>query len=126
MIVKLTKFRKNRTKKGTSILIKFYFFLGFTGCSPYYPEDTESEVTFTPFTISLKHSNDDPHFSEKRLVIAKDGESETREVIHLQFKSWPNYGVPEETGHIADFVRLAYLRANHEVRGYSCHGRIRL
>lgn len=31
-----------------------------------------------------------------------------REILHFQFKSWPNYGVPEEPGPISEFVRQVH------------------
>jgi len=71
-------------------------------------------VTFTPYKVSLKDFNEEEHFTERRLILEKTGTEETtsREIVHLQFKSWPNYGVPNEPGPISDFVRLAHCRAH--------------
>ena len=71
-------------------------------------------MIFTPYKVSLKDFNDEEHFTERRLILEKIGADETpsREIVHLQFKSWPNYGVPNEPGPISDFVRLTHRRAH--------------
>ena len=60
----------------------------------------------------MKDVNEEQDFCERILVLSKDGEN--REVTHLQFKSWPNYGVPDETGPISEFIRLTHLRAAND------------
>ncbi len=87
---------------------------GFTGCSPYYPEDGSTEIHLSPFKITLKDINEEQDSCERILVISREGSGETQELIHLQFKSWPNYGVPDETGPISEFIRLTHLRANNQ------------
>ncbi len=71
-------------------------------------------MIFTPYKVFLKEFVDEEHFTERRLIVEKieaEGTS-SLEMVHLQFKSWPNYGVPNEPGPISDFIRLAHRRAH--------------
>jgi protein tyrosine phosphatase len=36
--------------------------------------------------------------------VSKENSGPARQVVHLQFKSWPNYGVPDEAGPISEFI----------------------
>ena len=43
----------------------------------------------------------------------KEIRPESRLIQHLQFKNWPNYGVPDAVGPISEFVKLVHQKAKH-------------
>ena len=47
-------------------------------------------------------------------VVNKDESlTESRLISHLQFKNWPNYGVPDAVGPISEFVKLVHQKAEN-------------
>lgn len=90
------------TTKAKTIVMLCEIARGFTGCSQYFP--TSGSVTHGPFTISHKETvveNQDFVDRELELVLG----SEKRLIRHLQFKTWPNYGVPEGVTAISKFLK---------------------
>ena len=59
--------------------------------------ETESHVERT-FELSLVNKDD-------------ESKAESRLIQHLQFKNWPNYGVPDVVGPISEFVKLVHQKA---------------
>ena len=43
----------------------------------------------------------------------KESQPESRLIQHLQFRNWPNYGVPDAVGPISEFVKLVHQKAKH-------------
>ena len=80
--------------------------------------DQPASVTHGKFRITDTEtiiSNDD--FVEKEFLLEKITEkekslcTETKRIRHLQFKTWPNYGLPDAVGPISDFVAHVYNRS---------------
>ena len=78
---------------------------GFTGCSQYFPDEKNQEMSHGKFKIENLETlkNSEAGIIERKLKIAKNGEEFS--ICHLQFSLWPNYGVPENVGKIGDFVK---------------------
>ncbi|XP_054712806.1 tyrosine-protein phosphatase non-receptor type 9-like [Uloborus diversus] len=63
-------------------------------CGQYWPKDNESSMEFTPFLVhndGLEHFND---YTISNLKLTDTKTNQTRLVYHMQFTSWPDYGVP--------------------------------
>jgi protein tyrosine phosphatase len=82
---------------------------GFTGCSEYFPLMEGQTMTHGKFTIKTVKSSGQPLFNVRSFELTH--EQETRTVKHLQFKEWPNYGVPDAVGPIAGFIKLVHSMA---------------
>ncbi|XP_022257184.1 tyrosine-protein phosphatase non-receptor type 9-like isoform X2 [Limulus polyphemus] len=63
-------------------------------CGQYWPKEEETYTDYGPFRI---HNNDvDQHrdYTVTSLVVTHTWSGLCREVSHMQFTSWPDYGVP--------------------------------
>ncbi|XP_008330025.1 receptor-type tyrosine-protein phosphatase C isoform X2 [Cynoglossus semilaevis] len=66
-------------------------------CAQYWPSPQRETEIFKEFVVNLKSEDHFPDYIIRRLsVINKKEKSSEREVTHIQFKSWPDHGVPEE------------------------------
>ena len=101
------------------------------GCSQYFPESDNNDSYKSDFSTDLTKPGkfcvteldtilftDD--YIEKEFLLQKLEEkepghyspAESRHVRHLQFKTWPNYGVPEAVKPIFEFIVHVYNRMN--------------
>ena len=59
------------------------------------------------FSIKLlEASPEQSGFVRRRLQISR--KNEAKEIVHYQFVNWPNYGVPDDPGEVADLVNHVY------------------
>ena len=116
---------------------------GFKGCSQYFPGKTGDvdmyKVEKTPnycrlacidhcirlpedgkvneFMVKNTATHETESYVERtfELSLANKDESltESRLISHLQFKNWPNYGVPDAVGPISEFVKLVHQKAEN-------------
>ena len=73
-------------------------FLGFQGCSEYFPSDAGENQTHGSFNVNCQSITVDWHsdFVERELQLSMtDDPSTSKELTHLQFKTWPDCGVPD-------------------------------
>ena len=83
---------------------------GFTGCSEYFPTNIGDEVQhgfFNVKNIAMEETN----VCVKRtfeLTSLNDKDKPERLIQHFQFLNWPNYGIPDAVGPIANFIKLVH------------------
>jgi len=79
-----------------------------TKCGQYWPDDVNGDplhVAFSPFVVNLLSEEKSTSWDEeakreivdfftRRMSVTNSKSGETREVIHFQYVSWPDYGVP--------------------------------
>ena len=70
---------------------------GFTGCSQYFPDKTGDKAEHGNFLVKNIETQDDDSYVERSFDLVEKN-SESRQIVHLQFKKWPNYGVPDTFG----------------------------
>ena len=95
----------------------FYNFHNFQGCSQYFPISFTPTFKSGPFRVTeleiIRHTD---NYIEREFSVEKLGESgpdggrESRRIRHLQFNTWPNYGVPEAVKPISEFIAHVYNR----------------
>ncbi|OXA62769.1 tyrosine-protein phosphatase non-receptor type 9 isoform X2 [Folsomia candida] len=78
---------------------------GRTKCGQYWPPDADSTVVHEGFKLKNLEVDTRPDFAVTRLQITHLKTNETREVSHLQFLSWPDYGVPSSAAATLKFIQ---------------------
>jgi len=77
---------------------------GFTGFAPWWPQGgAGSETTYGEFRVRCASEETTAHANVIRELwfsSTQGDSSDERRVVQLQTTTWPNYGVPEETGGI--------------------------
>ncbi|KAL7648550.1 UNVERIFIED_CONTAM: hypothetical protein RMT77_000456 [Armadillidium vulgare] len=68
---------------------------GRTKCGQYWPAEQGSSVTHTHFSITNTSVTSETNYIITQLSILDSRTGEERVVEHLQFTSWPDYGVPD-------------------------------
>nr|KAG5705981.1 hypothetical protein BaRGS_010871 [Batillaria attramentaria] len=75
-------------------------------------DDTLSQdEQFEEFIVYNNSIQEFNNYSETKLILHNTNTGESREITHLQFTSWPDYGVPPATGFL-DF--LFHVRSTQE------------
>ncbi|VDO85746.1 unnamed protein product [Soboliphyme baturini] len=83
-------------------------------CYQYFPmnspgsESADSKL-FGDFKVTLLDETDAGHYRVRKLRIDNLESDENREVIHLQYRSWPDFGVPETTDEFLGFLMKVKL-----------------
>jgi len=82
-------------------------------CAQYWPLEIGDEFELTSFKIENIDVDllDDYRISKLRIRHLPSGE--TRNVVHCQFLSWPDHGVPKTASHILEFIDI--VRKNQTV-----------
>jgi len=76
----------------------------------YWPQVLGERIPFEHLTVELLHETSFDNI-ECRLLRLSDG-PEHRDVYHLYYTGWPDFGVPQSTKEIIDLVKVTnYLRA---------------
>ena len=83
---------------------------GFTGCSEYFPMKSGEKTRHGAYEITNEKMIEEGTIFQRELVI-KQG-SETKNVTHLQFTAWPNYGVPGSAETVSKFIKLVHEKQN--------------
>uniref|UniRef100_T1IWR5 Tyrosine-protein phosphatase non-receptor type 9 n=1 Tax=Strigamia maritima TaxID=126957 RepID=T1IWR5_STRMM len=73
-------------------------------CGQYWPAEEEGVEKFSPFVVTNNRVEQHKDYIYTSLTISDTRTSETREVTHLQFTSWPDYGVPHSALAMLDFL----------------------
>ncbi|KAK7495957.1 hypothetical protein BaRGS_00012658 [Batillaria attramentaria] len=80
-------------------------------CGQYWPNEEQSDEQFEEFIVYNNSIQEFNNYSETKLILHNTNTGESREITHLQFTSWPDYGVPPATGFL-DF--LFHVRSTQE------------
>ncbi|CAM1299267.1 Uncharacterised protein PB.3394, partial [Pycnogonum litorale] len=73
-------------------------------CGQYWPNEEDTEQVQGQFTICCKSIDLQNDYTFTKLTIADSVTGELRDVDHLQFTSWPDYGVPHSALAMLDFL----------------------
>ncbi|XP_076465976.1 tyrosine-protein phosphatase non-receptor type 9-like [Babylonia areolata] len=80
-------------------------------CGQYWPNEEHTDEQFEEFIVYNNSVQSVNSYNETKLILHNTNTGETREITHLQFTTWPDYGVPPATGFL-DF--LFHVRAVQE------------
>ncbi|XP_078576083.1 uncharacterized protein LOC144861869 isoform X2 [Branchiostoma floridae x Branchiostoma japonicum] len=82
---------------------------GRAKCERYWPEENneyENNVqTYGDITVTAEKVSSMADYSLRLLQVQKAGVDEVREVLHFQYTSWPDYGVPKHPTSTINFVK---------------------
>ncbi|KAL8567111.1 hypothetical protein ACOMHN_033013 [Nucella lapillus] len=95
-------------------------------CGQYWPNEEQSEEQFQELTVSNKSVKSFDNYVETMLLLHNSKTGESREVCHLQFVSWPDFGVPPAAGFLEFLlhVRQVQERASRRMgKAWSGHPR---
>uniref|UniRef100_A0A8C7MM87 Tyrosine-protein phosphatase non-receptor type 23 n=1 Tax=Oncorhynchus kisutch TaxID=8019 RepID=A0A8C7MM87_ONCKI len=81
----------------------------------YFPTERGQQLAQGPITVTLTTQKTTPTHVERMIGMQYRDQSLKRTVIHLQFTSWPELGLPESKSNLICFIQ--------EVHGYYLHQR---
>ncbi|XP_025900046.1 tyrosine-protein phosphatase non-receptor type 23 [Nothoprocta perdicaria] len=81
----------------------------------YFPSERGQPVVQGPLTLVLSSVRAAPTHVERMITLQYREQSLKRTVVHLQFTSWPELGLPESKGSLLSFI--------HDVHGHYLHQR---
>ena len=77
---------------------------GRTKCGQYWPAEKGTNHTFDGFKIENLDVETQTDLEITRLTLTNTKTNESRSVTHLQFLSWPDYGVPSSPAAMLNFL----------------------
>ncbi|KAM8871258.1 tyrosine-protein phosphatase non-receptor type 23 isoform 2-T2 [Spinachia spinachia] len=81
----------------------------------YFPSERGQQVAQGPITLSLTTQKTTPTHVERMISLQYRDQSLKRTVVHLQFTSWPELGLPDSKSNLLRFIQ--------EVHGHYLHQR---
>lgn len=81
----------------------------------YFPTERGKQVSQGPITLSLTTQKMTPTHVERMISLQYRDQSLKRTVVHLQFTSWPELGLPDSKSNLLRFIQ--------EVHGHYLHQR---
>ena len=80
-------------------------------CHRYWPDCTETPlfVCDSQLKVSLVEGQTLEHFDIKEIEIEKVTSGEIKRIYHLNYTTWPDYGVPSSTVPILQFLQLGHV-----------------
>ncbi|XP_077576284.1 tyrosine-protein phosphatase non-receptor type 23 [Stigmatopora nigra] len=81
----------------------------------YFPTERGQQLSQGPITLSLSTQKSTPTHVERMISLRYRDQSLKRTVVHLQFTSWPELGLPESQSNLLHFIQ--------EVHGHYLHQR---
>ncbi|KAG9345078.1 hypothetical protein JZ751_009619 [Albula glossodonta] len=82
---------------------------------PYYPLERGQQLSQGPITLTLTTQKTTPTHVERMIGLQYRDQSLKRTVIHLQFTSWPELGLPDSKSNLIRYIQ--------EVHGHYLHQR---
>ncbi|KAH9507140.1 hypothetical protein DERF_011838 [Dermatophagoides farinae] len=79
-------------------------------CGQYWPLDEKATLKFGNFLIINNHVDQDKDWMISNLTLVNTDTNERRTIVHMQFTSWPDFGVPQSA--------IAMLEFRQKVRDY--------
>ncbi|KAM3929410.1 tyrosine-protein phosphatase non-receptor type 2 [Leptodactylus fuscus] len=75
-------------------------------CAPYWPAPEAEVLLFKETELCVKLVSEDvkPNYTIRLLQLQNINTSETREIFHFHYTTWPDFGVPESPGSFLDFL----------------------
>ncbi|XP_042370474.1 tyrosine-protein phosphatase non-receptor type 23-like [Plectropomus leopardus] len=81
----------------------------------YFPTERGQQLSQGPITLSLTTQKTTPTHVERMISLQYRDQSLKRTVVHLQFTSWPELGLPDSKSSLLSFIQ--------EVHGHYLHQR---
>ncbi|XP_047454665.1 tyrosine-protein phosphatase non-receptor type 23 isoform X2 [Mugil cephalus] len=81
----------------------------------YFPTERGQQLSQGPITLSLTTQKTTPTHMERMISLQYRDQSLKRTVVHLQFTSWPELGLPDSKSNLLRFIQ--------EVHGHYLHQR---
>ncbi|XP_043845260.1 tyrosine-protein phosphatase non-receptor type 9 isoform X2 [Dromiciops gliroides] len=85
-------------------------------CGQYWPLEKDCRLRFDFLTVTNQGVENMNHYKKTTLEIHNIEERQKRQVIHFQFLSWPDYGVPSSADSLIDFLRVVRKQQKMAVR----------
>lgn len=85
---------------------------GRVKCGQYWPLDEEGELQIEEFVIINTAIEQNREYSITGLLVHNTQTQESRQVTHLQFTSWPDYGIPPSSGFLDFLFRVRACQAD--------------
>lgn len=75
-------------------------------CAQYWPTPEAEVLLFKETGLCVKLLSEDvkPNYTVRMLQLQNINNSETREIYHFHYTTWPDFGVPESPGSFLDFL----------------------
>ncbi|XP_071627189.1 tyrosine-protein phosphatase non-receptor type 9 [Temnothorax longispinosus] len=79
---------------------------GRTKCAQYWGPEPGDEVQAGGFTVTTLEVDTNPDYTVSMLLLTNNKTDETREVCHMRYTVWPDYGVPQSAKALLQFLSL--------------------
>ncbi|KAJ8688513.1 hypothetical protein QAD02_024308 [Eretmocerus hayati] len=79
---------------------------GRTKCAQYWGPEPGDQVTAGNFTVTTLEVDTNSDYTISKLLFCNDKTEETREVCHMLYTGWPDYGVPQSAKALLQFLSL--------------------
>ncbi|KYM98210.1 Tyrosine-protein phosphatase non-receptor type 9 [Cyphomyrmex costatus] len=79
---------------------------GRTKCAQYWGPEPGDEVQAGGFTVTTLEVDTNPDYTISMLLLTNNKTDETREVCHMLYTVWPDYGVPQSAKALLQFLSL--------------------
>ncbi|KAK3930625.1 Tyrosine-protein phosphatase non-receptor type 9 [Frankliniella fusca] len=77
---------------------------GRTKCGQYWSPDEGGSLTFGNFEVTTDAVEQNEDYTVTSLTLTNTKTEESRTVSHMQFTSWPDYGVPQSAQAMLEFL----------------------
>ncbi|XP_058809412.1 tyrosine-protein phosphatase non-receptor type 9 [Phymastichus coffea] len=85
---------------------------GRTKCAQYWAAEPGDHVTSGNFTVTSLEVDTHPDYTITKLLLTNNKTEETREVCHMLYTGWPDYGVPQSARALLQFLSLVRQQQN--------------
>ncbi|XP_014488930.1 PREDICTED: tyrosine-protein phosphatase non-receptor type 9 [Dinoponera quadriceps] len=79
---------------------------GRTKCAQYWGPEPGDDVQAGGFTVTTLEVDTNPDYTISMLLLTNNKTDETREVCHMLYTAWPDYGVPQSAKALLQFLSL--------------------
>lgn len=79
---------------------------GRTKCAQYWGPEPGDEVQAGGFTVTTLEVDTNPDYTISMLLLTNKKTDEAREVCHMLYTAWPDYGVPQSARALLQFLAL--------------------
>uniref|UniRef100_A0A0C9QC45 Ptpn9_0 protein n=1 Tax=Fopius arisanus TaxID=64838 RepID=A0A0C9QC45_9HYME len=85
---------------------------GRTKCAQYWGPEPGDEVSIGGFTVTTLEVDTNPDYTISMLLLTNTKTEESREVCHMLYTAWPDYGVPQSARALLQFLSLVRQQQN--------------
>ncbi|XP_063993455.1 tyrosine-protein phosphatase non-receptor type 9 isoform X3 [Diachasmimorpha longicaudata] len=85
---------------------------GRTKCAQYWGPEPGDEVSAGGFTVTTLEVDTNADYTISMLLLTNNKTEESREVCHMLYTAWPDYGVPQSAEALLQFLSLVRQQQN--------------